>query len=350
MERAIGNGQNVPGLLGDDLQRRGHARVEELLGIGRGNDRRVGDDVLHRFRRPAHLDDPAVKDAVRIGVHGKLGGLALFDRSDIRFIDAAAHLHLTEIARDAKQGLRLQPCRDRLPRIDLAADDDAVDRRSNDGAPQFDLRLVENGLLFLDDGLGVSDVCERHLNVGLRDLDRVGFHFDLLERRAQLRLARVAGGARLADLAVGRRPGARQLEFPLEFEARFVAARLRRLRLRLRRFSFGLSRGDAELRPAQPRPLHFRQRRRNFERCARPAHPRFESAAVELRERLTRGHRIIEIHKDLVEQAGNGGPHIDLRDGLDGPRRFDRIVIAPRPTASNMARLISSRRCFTARA
>ena len=229
-----------------------------------------------------------------------------------------------------------RPCRDRLPRIDLAADDDAVDGRANDGALQLDLRLVENGLLFLDDRLGVSDVRARHLNVGLRDLDRVGFHFDLRERDAQLRLARVAGGARLADLAVGRRSGARQLEFPLELKVRFVAARLRRLRLRLRRFAFGLSRGDAELRPAQPRPLHFRQRRRNFQRRARPAHPRFESAAVELRERLTRGNRIVEIHKDLVEQAGNGGPHIDLRDGLDGPRRFDRHCdIAPRPTASN---------------
>ena len=200
--------------------------------------------------------------------------------SDIRFINTAAHLHLTEIARDAKQGLRLKACRDGLPWIDLAADDDAVDWRANDGSSQFDLRLIENGLLFLDDRLGVSDVCARHLSVGLRDLDCVGFHFDLLKRHAQLRLARVASGARLADLAVGHRPGARQLEFPLELEARFVAARLRRLRLRLRRLSFRLSCGDAKLRPAQSRPLHFSQRRRNLERGPRTAHSRFESAAV----------------------------------------------------------------------
>ena len=65
MERTVGDGENVlRSLLGDDPEGGGHAGVEEFLRIGSGNNRRVGDDVLNRFGRLAHLDDAAAKDAV----------------------------------------------------------------------------------------------------------------------------------------------------------------------------------------------------------------------------------------------------------------------------------------------
>ena len=99
------------------------------------------------------------------------------------------------------------------------------------------------------------------MRVCFRNLDPVTLHLDLCEGDPQLRLAGVANSPGLTDLALGRSAGTPELKFPLQLEIRFVAARLRRLRLRLRRFSLGLRQSHADLGPMQCGSLHLGKRR-----------------------------------------------------------------------------------------
>ena len=67
--------------------------------------------------------------------------------------DVGVHLHLGEILRDEKQCRRLEAGRHGLADVDVARDDDAVDRRRDVGVPQIDAGFVERGLCLLHTSL-----------------------------------------------------------------------------------------------------------------------------------------------------------------------------------------------------
>jgi nitrogen-specific signal transduction histidine kinase len=67
----------------------------------------------------------------------------------------------------------------------------------------------------------------------------------------------------------------------LELKISFVTGRLRRLRLRLCRFSLGLSWGDAKFGLMQPGTLHLGQRARNPQSSAGGTRACFEGRAIE---------------------------------------------------------------------
>ena len=69
--------------------------------------------------------------------------LADANLADIGLVDFRFDLHLMKVAGDNEQGLGFKARRERLPLIDVAADDNAVDRRADGGAIQVDLRDIQ---------------------------------------------------------------------------------------------------------------------------------------------------------------------------------------------------------------
>ena len=77
----------------DNRDIRRHSRFQFQIRVADANDGVVGDDVLHRDRRIAHLHNFAVKGARRKSVDGEIDILIYFDRADIRFGHVRVDLH-----------------------------------------------------------------------------------------------------------------------------------------------------------------------------------------------------------------------------------------------------------------
>ena len=117
----------------------GHAREELQVRIREVDDRVVGDDVLHRRRVHADL----AHDALERSPSGKAStlnvtGLPRLDAADVGLVHLGVDLHLRQVLRDREDRRRLQRGGDGLADVDVARDDDAVDRRA-------DHRVVEIG-------------------------------------------------------------------------------------------------------------------------------------------------------------------------------------------------------------
>ena len=128
--------------------------------------------------------------------------------ADLSFRDFGEQPHATQIA-DGEEHGRMHGGRDRLADVHVTADDDAVDRRSNDGAIEADLRLchgrprrgdVRVGALHVRRGL--LHGCAREVELGARELliagQRLGI-FQLHARIVEGRLTTSAFGPGLGD-------------------------------------------------------------------------------------------------------------------------------------------------------
>ena len=149
-QRLIRHAQHVVALVGDDPDRRRHARLQHQVGIGDADHDVVGDDVLHRLRRLADLAHLALERAIGKGFDREGRRVVLLDAADVAFADIGIDLHLGEIGGDQEQGRRLEARRDRLAHGDVARHHGAVHRRNDIGVVQIDLRGVERGLVLLD--------------------------------------------------------------------------------------------------------------------------------------------------------------------------------------------------------
>ena len=151
-EGRIGDLQHA-GLLGHhELHVRRHPRQETAPGIVDGDDDDVGDDVLDDQRRLADLGHGAAERLPGEGVDGEGRPVLDLDAADVGLIHARLHLHLREILGDREERRRLEAGRHRLPDVDGARDDDAVDRGADHRAVEIHLRLLERGLALLDLG------------------------------------------------------------------------------------------------------------------------------------------------------------------------------------------------------
>ena len=130
-----------------------------------------------------------------VGVAGERHGLADVDVADVGLVDRGPHLHPLQVAGQQEQAGRVEARLHRLADGDAAVDDDALDRRLDDGVAEVDLVLVELGLGGADVRLGVvgGGLVLLDLHVGLRQGRLV---------LAQLHLAGVVG--RLVGVVVGR--------------------------------------------------------------------------------------------------------------------------------------------------
>ena len=120
-----------------------HPGEELELGVGRGEDDRIGDDVLRGRRGEADLGDLSLEHLPWIRIDGKLHRLPRFlrkaDLADVGFIDGGEDPHLAaHVGGDDKQLRRLKLRGECLAELHLAIDDDPGDRRE-------DLRVIEVG-------------------------------------------------------------------------------------------------------------------------------------------------------------------------------------------------------------
>ena len=81
-----------------------------------------------------------------IGIDSKICANAFANLAHVGFVDRAEHLHLREIVCNREKRWRLQARGNGLADIDVARDDYAVYRRSNDCMFEIDFRLVELSL------------------------------------------------------------------------------------------------------------------------------------------------------------------------------------------------------------
>ena len=138
------------------------------------------DDVIRNHildvdrSQPNLLHDPA-KDLPRIGIHGQMGMHADGDASDIRLADAGVNLHPGQVVRDQEEIGSLETCRDGLPDLHIAGNDDPIHRRANHRVVQIQIGGLKLGFRLFDLGLchlplRNSPLVERvgHIHVVLR--------------------------------------------------------------------------------------------------------------------------------------------------------------------------------------
>ncbi len=100
--------------------------------------------VVSASRR--NLPHVAVEPGARVRVDGERHRLARTQPCDVRFVDVAGECQRRQVGGQLQQRGCLHARGDRLPRIDIARNDDAVDWRPDRAAIEIDLRRVNPGL------------------------------------------------------------------------------------------------------------------------------------------------------------------------------------------------------------
>ena len=90
------------------------------------------------------------------------------DHADIRFGHIRVDLHFGEIIRDREDDRRLQTGRNRLSNIDIARNNNAIDRRRNRAMLEIGLRFIERALFDFHVGFGLMKGRRRLIDVSLR--------------------------------------------------------------------------------------------------------------------------------------------------------------------------------------
>ena len=144
-QRRVRHAQHVVGARDLDAHVGRHARLQLQLRVRHVDHRHVADDVLLDDRLEPHLPDRAGEHLVGIRVDLEADLLAGW----IRPMSVSSTLALTcmrvRSSRDHEQRRRLHARGDGLPDVDVARDDDAVDRRGDDGVAEVDAVLVQRG-------------------------------------------------------------------------------------------------------------------------------------------------------------------------------------------------------------
>ena len=127
-QRLARHAQNVGALVGDDAVGCGHAGLERQIGIVDADHHVIGHHVLHGLRRLPHLHDGSFEGALREGIDGEDGLVAVRDAADVAFAHIGVDLHLGEVGGDEKKRRGLKAGRHRLPHGHVARHHRAVHR------------------------------------------------------------------------------------------------------------------------------------------------------------------------------------------------------------------------------
>ena len=103
-------------------------------------------------------------------------GLPGPNHAHVGFIDARPRLHLRQVFRNDEKRRRVHAGRNGLTHIDVAQDDDAGDRRGDDGVVQVDLGLIERRDRLIVGRLGGLELRLGHTNIDLRGLEILRRH------------------------------------------------------------------------------------------------------------------------------------------------------------------------------
>ena len=159
--RRIRNAQHVvlAGNLDGDVGR--HAGLQLQVRIGHRNHRRIRHDVLHRRRLEPHLCDFADERVGGVGVDAEGDALTRTHPAHVGFVDVRQDLHLRQVGGHEVEHRRVHAGLDRLPLVDVARDDDAVDRRD-------DRRIAEVHALVVQLRLGLRQARFRRPDLRVR--------------------------------------------------------------------------------------------------------------------------------------------------------------------------------------
>ena len=124
----------------------GHAGLEQLILIGGVDDHVISHHTLVNGWVQSHQPDRARKVAFWIRVNTEFDRHALLNRAYVGFGHGRVDLHGVETLGDLKQGRRIKAGGNRLAEVNLAINDDAIDRRANDGVGKIGFFAIQLGL------------------------------------------------------------------------------------------------------------------------------------------------------------------------------------------------------------
>jgi hypothetical protein len=268
------------------------------------------------LRRLADLHHRTRKCPAGVRVDGEACHLAQPNSSDVRLIDIRVHFHLTEILRDGEQRRRFETRRDGLAAVDITPDHYAIDRGGNHGAREINPRLVQFcGLLpfsrFCVEQVGVS-----HQLACLGSDNRFLGNFYLGIGCAEARRSRLIRCRCLIDMG-----GCEGLGPCQNLLAPQVALGFHQLRpcaldpgfSDLEAAAFG---GEVGSRRVQSRALRQDLSSGHFKGGVGFMHFRLEGARIQLGERLSLPHFVIEVDQQISNLPGK------LRADLNGHEGF----------------------------
>ncbi len=217
----VADAKYVRDAVSGDFDIGGHAGQEAAVRVPRVDDHSVGHDICGLLAQLADLHDGALEALAGEGVDREDDGIAIVDAADIGLDHVGLDLDLREVCGDGEE------FRDRLrglyglANLDLAAENDAVDGRTNLGALQLGDGILHRGACSLE-------TCERRLQRHLFGLNGelcvlVGL-FGLLHRLRRCCAFGVEHLCALIGLGLG---------FEIESGARQGGARIINRRLRL---------------------------------------------------------------------------------------------------------------------
>src|SRR3990172_13274150 len=106
-----------------------HAGLQIKLRVGYLDHHVVGNHVLHHNRRYPYLEHLALKDLVRIGVHGELYVHALPYPSYVSLRNARIDLHLGKVLGNGKKRGGLKTRGNRLSHVHVSRNHDSLNGR-----------------------------------------------------------------------------------------------------------------------------------------------------------------------------------------------------------------------------
>ena len=142
-QRRIGHTQRFIAGIGDDAQRRRHARQQPARSIGRIHHHSIGHHILHRGGREANFLDAPAQRFIGVGRYCEGHILACPYTANIGFIHGCMHFHLIQAGGDLEQDGGLKGSRDSLADINIARHHHAINWRFDCSVPQIHLHLTK---------------------------------------------------------------------------------------------------------------------------------------------------------------------------------------------------------------
>ena len=138
-----------------------------MIRIINGDDGVVGDNIIHGGGRFTDLDNFPLKHVVGKRVHGEFSRLAGFHLANVRLGNAGINVHLCQVVGDGKQHRRIERRRDRLADIELARNNNAINRRINRAVVQVRPRIFQRRRPDFNIRLGLMQAGNGLIIVGL---------------------------------------------------------------------------------------------------------------------------------------------------------------------------------------
>ena len=156
-ERIVGHHEHVGALGDDDVGGRGHAGLEQQVGVVDVDDDRERDHAAGVLGEIAHLGYDALKGTIEVGIHRESHGLLFLHAADVRLGYIRADLEGGQVVDDGvKRDGRLVHVH-RGADIDCPVEDDAIDGRVDYAAIKVGLGIYQGRLLADQVGFGLGE-------------------------------------------------------------------------------------------------------------------------------------------------------------------------------------------------